>query len=810
VQRCCLDGALRHVGNGYISDSGWLLGPFFSAESAENGVHRTMLLRDAARSAAPSAGRWATLLLLPLLALPAACRDDDGTTAAPPTGTAGAGGETGDAGQGGDDSGEAGESGAAGDSAEGGAAGQAGGGQAGEAGQGGAAGAGAGGTGGAGAGGIAGAAGSTAGNGGAAGSPVTACGTPKECAATWEQAAADKLDAIRDNPIALADFVAAVPKGGDLHQHLSGAVYAETYIGWGKEDGNCLNTNTFAAVSKGQCSAGTSAPMPAPTVMPLYDNTIRAWSMKDFVPGAETGHDHFFSVFGKFGTIAGFHRDDSIADVAARAASENQLYLETMFNLGNNIGGLTVDIWAGSLQVADLPGLYDKVIADATFATELAQDVKVVDDAAAKWRNELGCGGASEPAACGVEVRFIAQISRTGGKDKVFGQLISAFEMAAKTDHIVGANLSSPEDDTTSLNNYKLHMEMIKFLRGKYTATGKSPLHVTLHAGELTPKYLPANHQTANTFHINDAVQVAEAERIGHGIDILSETGSADLLVAMRDKKVLVEVCLSSNDQILEVKGADHPLKAYIDAGVPVALATDDPGVSRSSLAGEYGKAAVEQQLSYRQLKRMARDSLGHGFLAGDSLFETTTIDGPTLTAACADAGTTAAGDVASPACQAFLDGSPKAKLQWELERRFRTFESQQLPTSFAESPRPRRERARAWRSLAHSPAGAIAAASSGPSCAELACGAACCDQSGWGAAPGPSTTTPGRRVHRSRHRHPSGGCRPRTPRAGRRCRSLPPSPTWPGQLSARASKSALARANSWLAPGSPAGAAAR
>jgi adenosine deaminase len=633
-----------------------------------------MLLREAARFAAPSAGRWAYLLLLPVLALPAACRDDDGTTAAPPTGAAGAAGDTGEAGQGGDDSGDAGEAGAAGDSAEGGAggqagAGQAGAGQAGEAGQGGA-----------GSAGEAGAAGSSAGNGGggAAGGPIADCGTPKECAATWEQATSDKLDAIRDNPIALADFVAAVPKGGDLHQHLSGAVYAETYIDWGKEDGNCLNTNTFAAVSKGQCSAGTSAPMPGPTVMPLYDNTIRAWSMKDFVAGAETGHDHFFSVFGKFGTIAGFHRDDSIADVAARAASENQLYLETMFNLGNNIGNLTVDIWAGSLQVADLPGLYDKVIADATFATELAQDVKVVDDAAAKWRTELGCGGANEPAACGVEVRFIAQISRTGGKDKVFGQLISAFEMAAKTGHIVGANLSSPEDDTTSLNNYKLHMEMIKFLRGKYTATGKSPLHVTLHAGELTPKYLPANHQTANTFHINDAVQVAEAERIGHGIDILSETGFADLLVKMRDKNVLVEVCLSSNDQILEVKGADHPLKAYIDAGVPVALATDDPGVSRSSLAGEYGKAAVEQQLSYRQLKRMARDSLVHGFLPGDGLFETVSVEGVTLAAACADAGTTAAGDVASASCQALLDASPKAKLQWELEHRFRTFESQQ------------------------------------------------------------------------------------------------------------------------------------
>lgn len=649
-----------------------------------------MLLRDSSRSGATSSlsasGRWVALLLLPFLALPTACRGDDGTSATPnpgTAGTAGAGGDDAEGGQGGD----AGEGGASGSGAGTGGGGTGGSGQAGTAGSAGTGGAAAGAGQGGSAGAAAGAGGGDAGASGTAGAPnggsggsagALACGTAKECAAAWEQTTSDKLDAVRDNPIALADFVAAVPKGGDLHQHLSGAVYAETYLDWGKTDGNCVNTGTFGAVSKSQCSAGTSAPMPGPSDMPLYDNTIRAWSMKDFVAGTETGHDHFFSTFGKFGLIAGAHRDDSIADVAARAASENQVYLETMFNLGNNIGNLTVDIWAGSLQVADLPGLYDKVIADSTFATELAQDVKVVDDAANKWRAELGCGGANEPAACGVQVRFVAQISRTGGKDKVFGQLISAFEMAAKTNNIVAANLSSPEDDTTSLNNYKLHMEMIKFLRGKYTATGKSPLHVTLHAGELTPKYLPANQQTANTFHIKDAVQVAAAERIGHGIDILSETGYTDLLVEMRDKKVLVEVCLSSNDQILEVKGKDHPLKTYIDAGVPVALATDDPGVSRSSLAGEYGKAAVEQELSYRQLKRMARDSLVYSFLQGESLFVSTAVDGPTLNAACADAETTAAGDVASPGCQAFLDGNPKAKLQWALESRFRAFESKQ------------------------------------------------------------------------------------------------------------------------------------
>ena len=188
---------------------------------------------------------------------------------------------------------------------------------------------------------------------------------------------------------------------------------------------------------------------------------------------------------------------------------------------------------------------------------------------------------------------------------QIFGQLVSAFEMASRTPQIVGANLSSPEDDTTSLNNYDLHMAMLDFLHTKYATT--SPLHVTLHAGEVVPQYLPPG-STANTFHIRHAVEIGHAERIGHGVDIMTETDPDGLMVEMHDRNVLVEVCLSSNDQILEVSGTAHPLAAYLAHGVPVALATDDQGVSRSSMAGEYVRAALDQHLDYRQLKTISRD----------------------------------------------------------------------------------------------------------------------------------------------------------------------------------------------------------
>lgn len=501
---------------------------------------------------------------------------------------------------------------------------------------------------------------------------VEPCGTPTECATLWEQRASDRFDAVLGDPTALTEFLRAVPKGGDLHNHLTGAVYAETYLGWAKTDGDCVNPTTFSVVFANQCSASNQ---PVPTSGSFYDSIVRAWSMQDFVPGAQTGHDHFFATFGKYGAVAGAHRDDTLADIMTRAADENQVYIETMFNLGKNVGTLAASVWSGPLTAADLPAFYDALVANPGFAAAVANDAAVVRSAEAGSKATLGCDDLSPAPGCEVGVRFIAQVSRTGALDQLFGQLVSAYEMAKAAPQIVGANLSSPEDDTTSINNYDLHMAMLDFLHTKYTATATSPLHLTLHAGELVPAYLPPN-STANTFHIRHAVETGHAERIGHGIDIMSETDPSGLMDMMRDRKVLVEVCLSSNDQILEVRGTDHPLAQYLAHGVPVALATDDQGVSRSSMAGEYKRAALDQHLGYRQLKTIARTSLEHAFLPGPSVWTSLAQGQPV--ADCAPTATMGIGDPPNPACEAFLAASERARFQWELERRFLAFESQQ------------------------------------------------------------------------------------------------------------------------------------
>ncbi len=87
-------------------------------------------------------------------------------------------------------------------------------------------------------------------------------------------------------------------------------------------------------------------------------------------------------------------------------------------------------------------------------------------------------------------------------------------------------------------------------------------------------------------------------------------------------EKIMVEICLTSNDLILGVKGNAHPLPIYLRYAVPVALATDDEGVSRSDMTHEYFRAIQTYDfLGYKELKRMARMSLEHSFLAGSSLW---------------------------------------------------------------------------------------------------------------------------------------------------------------------------------------------
>src|SRR5260370_3690032 len=121
-------------------------------------------------------------------------------------------------------------------------------------------------------------------------------------AASSEQKTSQHFQSIRNHPWLLMDFLREMPKGGDLHNHLSGAVYAESFIRWAVQDELCVDRGTSTLLPP-PCDAEKGKP-PASAAyqdVGLYARLLDAFSMRGFRPGVESGHEHFFATVGRFG-----------------------------------------------------------------------------------------------------------------------------------------------------------------------------------------------------------------------------------------------------------------------------------------------------------------------------------------------------------------------------------------------------------------------------------------------------------------------------------------------------------------------------
>jgi adenosine deaminase len=295
-----------------------------------------------------------------------------------------------------------------------------------------------------------------------------------------------------------------------------------------------------------------------------------------------------------------------------------------------------------------------KIVADAS---------RFLDDTEQKEQEELRCGQPKSDSGCRVQARYLYQVARGLPKEMVFAQILAGFEMASKDPRVVGLNLVMPEDAYLPIHDFNLHMRMLDYLHSLYPK-----VHITLHAGELTQNLVSPEE----LFHVRASIEQGHAARIGHGVDVMQESDPKALLRMMAHGNVLVEICLTSNDVILNVTGDHHPLPMYLKFGVPVALATDDPGVSRGDITQEYERAAETYHLKYQDLKKFARASLEYSFLPGESLWKSTAKS--QRAAACATDKISARKP--STGCAALLASSEKAQAEWELEKALADFES--------------------------------------------------------------------------------------------------------------------------------------
>ena len=353
-------------------------------------------------------------------------------------------------------------------------------------------------------------------------------------AQTAEQKTSRYLDSVRQQPSLLLAFLHEMPKGGDLHNHLSGAIYAEDLIDFAVSDNLCVDRTTSRLIAPPCDSCEKYTPKPAihcayddPT---LYNQIIDAWSMRNWRPGDESGHDHFFGTFGKFSLTAHNHVAESIATVIDRAARENVQYIEFMHTadgsasakLGMNLGW---DADFAKMRETLLGGGLKEILAST--GQTLAEDEE-------RARKELKCNTPDAEAGCGVAVRYLYQVERGLPREAVFAQILLGFELASSDPHFVGLNLVMPEDWYVPIHDFNEHMKMLDYLHGVYPK-----VHISLHAGELAEGLVKPEDLA---FHIRESVEHGHAERIGHGVDVMLEKDPLGLMKEMAARNVLLSL----------------------------------------------------------------------------------------------------------------------------------------------------------------------------------------------------------------------------------------------------------------------------
>jgi len=485
-------------------------------------------------------------------------------------------------------------------------------------------------------------------------------------AQTAEQKTARYLDSVRRQPPLLLAFLHDLPKGGDLHNHLDGAIYAEDLLDFAASDNFCVDRTTSRLLGAPCDSCEHYTPKPSIRCAYddhiLYNQIIDAWSMRNWRPGDESGHDHFFATFDKFGLTSHNHVAEGVATVINRAAREHVQYVEFMHTAD---GGAAPQLGMrlGWDRDNDFATMRDKLLAGGLKEIATATSKTLAEDDA-RARTELKCGTPDAEPGCNVTVRYLYQVLRGLPHEAVFAQIVLGFELASSDPRFVGLNLVMPEDWYVPIHDFNEHMAMLDYLHGVYPK-----VHISLHAGELAAGLVKPEDLW---FHIRASVERGHAERIGHGVDVMLEKDPIGLMREMAARNILVEINLTSNDQILGVSGDDHPLPIYMKYGVPVAISSDDEGVARSDMTHEYLRAVEGYRLSYTDLKRMTRQSIEHSFLPGASLWAETKGEFRPVAACAAD---TATEEKPTAECAKFLSANERAREQWKLETAFARFE---------------------------------------------------------------------------------------------------------------------------------------
>jgi adenosine deaminase CECR1 len=194
-------------------------------------------------------------------------------------------------------------------------------------------------------------------------------------------------------------------------------------------------------------------------------------------------------------------------------------------------------------------------------------------------------------------VAFIPSGGRSNDHDTIKASLERVLEARERDPgRVKGFDLVEEEDHTHG-NLYFLE-DLLAARREAERRGFTLPLY--LHSGETS---------RAASENLYDAILLG-ARRIGHGLALVRHP----LLMEMvRQRNIAVEVCPISNQVLGYVPDLrSHPAVAYLNAGIPIVLSPDDPGVMRHTFSHDFYEAFMAWNLDLRDLKQLARGSLLH------------------------------------------------------------------------------------------------------------------------------------------------------------------------------------------------------
>ncbi|MDR7210328.1 adenosine deaminase [Flavobacterium piscis] len=434
----------------------------------------------------------------------------------------------------------------------------------------------------------------------------------------FSQSAENYLEKIRNNEAALTAFFQQMPKGGDLHHHFSGSIYTEPLLERAITEDFYLNLETME-VSKTKPSKGnweTFSSLNNKGKLAFYEQQVmQTWSAKDYNGVSVPSDDLFFDSFDKFFPVIDGHFAEGLLELKKRALSENVSYIETQLSIipcemkVNDLTDFNLKLRQAASQKEEkavlklLDDLYKsiqqkdakKYAADfnTNFIAKLHKDLKIDDDCfTMRYQNFV--------------LRFMEPVD-------LFKNLVIAFISANESKLVAGVNIVSPEHGENSMKDYWLHMVMFKYCHSRFP-----DVKYTLHAGELT---LGLVQPEDLTWHINSAIYVAGANRIGHGVDIAYEANSYDLLRYMSKNNIPIEINLASNEFILKVKENRHPFTLYKEFNVPIVISTDDAGILRTNMTEQYVLLAKRYpDVSYATIKQYVYNSINYSFIQDASV----------------------------------------------------------------------------------------------------------------------------------------------------------------------------------------------